>query len=80
MNVLERSQVTGVYEGGLKIWECSIDLATFLTSSIDFDVVGKKAKVLELGCGAGIPGIVAKHLGAEQVDFQVTFTFFIFAA
>ena len=54
-------------------------MATFLTSSVDFDVVGKKAKVLELGCGAGIPGIVAKHLGAEQVDFQVTFTFFIFA-
>ena len=49
-------------------------MATFLTSSADFDVVGvgKEAKVLELGCGAGIPGIVAKQLGAEHVDFQVT--------
>jgi predicted nicotinamide N-methyase len=43
--------VTGVYEGGLKIWECSFDL--------------------ELGCGAGLPAIVAGLLGAVQTDFQV---------
>jgi predicted nicotinamide N-methyase len=39
-----------------------------LTTSVAF---GADLKVLELGCGAGIPGIVAGLLGAKQVDFQV---------
>lgn len=47
-------------------------MATFLTTSVEFDGVAKGAKVLELGCGAGIPGIVARLLGADQVDFQVS--------
>ena len=65
-------KVTGVYEGGLKIWECSIDLASFLTDQND-DIGMSKLKVLELGCGAGIPGIVMAILGAgaNEVHFQV---------
>jgi predicted nicotinamide N-methyase len=59
--------VTGVYEGGLKIWECSFDLASFVYSDIDV----QNSKVLELGCGAGLPAIVAGLLGAVQTDFQV---------
>ena len=59
--------MTGVYEGGLKIWECSIDLASFVASGIDV----KSLNVLELGCGAGLPGIVAGQLGATRTDFQV---------
>ena len=61
-------QVTGVYEGGLKIWECSIDLAAFVASGVDF----QNLNVLELGCGAGLPAIVAGQLGATKTDFQVT--------
>lgn len=40
--------VPGIYEGGLKIWECAVDLARQLERE---DVDGKC--ILELGCGAG---------------------------
>ena len=52
--------VPGQYEGGLKIWECSEDLVSYLSLSRAQDLPGKR--VLELGCGAGLPGLVAfKH-------------------
>lgn len=55
-----------VYEGGLKIWECSIDLVEYLLESeMSFD--GKR--VMEVGCGAGLPGIYVLLQGAE-VHFQ----------
>jgi len=55
-----------VYEGGLKIWECSIDLVEYLLES----QVGFHGKlVMEIGCGAGLPGIYALLQGAE-VHFQ----------
>ena len=58
--------IPSIYEGGLKIWECSLDLVGYLTeSAIDFE--GKR--VLEIGCGAGLPGIFAVLKGAK-VDFQ----------
>ena len=41
------------YEGGLKTWECSIDLLHFLTE--DHGPVA--SRVLEIGCGSGLPGI-----------------------
>ena len=50
----------GQYEGGLKIWECSEDLVSYLSLSTAEVLRGKK--VLELGCGAGLPGLLAfKH-------------------
>jgi protein-histidine N-methyltransferase len=45
---------TRVYEGGLKSWECSLDLAIFLGEE-EMDVGGKL--VLELGCGTAIPSL-----------------------
>jgi len=59
--------VTGVYEGGLKIWECSEDLVRFLSKTFQDKLSG--AKVLELGCGAGLPGVYAFSKGAS-VDFN----------
>ncbi|KAF7632415.1 hypothetical protein Mgra_00008195 [Meloidogyne graminicola] len=56
---------TGVYEGGLKIWECSIDLCNFI-DSISFEGFN----VLELGCGAGLPSIVAALNGATSLTLQ----------
>ena len=41
------------YEGGLKTWECSIDLLHFLTE--EHGPVA--SRVLEIGCGSGLPGI-----------------------
>ncbi|KAG2071425.1 hypothetical protein BDR04DRAFT_1075411 [Suillus decipiens] len=49
-----------VYEGGLKTWECSLDLASYLDSiSSRFDVSGKR--VLEIGCGTSIPSLYILH-------------------
>ncbi|XP_072041672.1 histidine protein methyltransferase 1 homolog [Amphiura filiformis] len=59
--------VAHVYEGGLKIWECSLDLIHYL-QEVDIDFTNKK--VLELGCGAGLPGIFALKHGAENVTLQ----------
>ncbi|KAJ3812901.1 hypothetical protein F5876DRAFT_87429 [Lentinula aff. lateritia] len=48
--------VPGVYEGGMKTWECSLDLVDYLNASLkDGDLEGKR--VLELGCGTGIPSL-----------------------
>lgn len=55
-----------VYEGGFKIWECCIDLIDFLALH---KLVFKNKIVLELGCGAGLPGIYALLHGAV-VHFQ----------
>ena len=62
--------IPSFYEGGLKIWECSIDLVNhlnklFLENKLDF----QDKAVLELGCGAGLPGIYACLKGA-RVCFQ----------
>jgi hypothetical protein len=49
--------VKGVYEGGLKAWECSFDLARYLYSNIDSILPSKseKANIVELGCGHALP-------------------------
>ena len=59
--------LSGVYEGGLKIWECTFDLLDYMTETgVNFS--GKR--VLDLGCGAGLLGIHALLNGAEEVHFQ----------
>eukprot|EP00128_Syssomonas_multiformis_P010940 Colp12_sorted_trinity150504_noHs@16377 len=58
--------VPGVYEGGFKVWECSIDLVEYLLES-KTELTGKN--VAEVGCGAGLPGLVALKGGAT-VLFQ----------
>ena len=44
----------------MKIWECSIDLVKYLSESVD-SLHGQK--VLELGCGAALPGIFCLKKG-----------------
>lgn len=44
--------VPRVYEGGMKTWECSLDLAGYVS---DEGVRGKR--ILELGCGTAIPSL-----------------------
>ncbi len=52
---------------GLLLWESAPALAAALVERVP-DLTGKT--VLELGAGAGLPGLVAAHLGAEvtQID------------
>lgn len=59
--------VPHVYEGGLKVWECSIDLADFL---LEQDLQLQGLQILEIGCGSGLPGLCALALGASIVHFQ----------
>ncbi|GMH45106.1 hypothetical protein BSKO_13063 [Bryopsis sp. KO-2023] len=73
--------VPGIYEGGFKLWEGGLDLCRFLAgkwgvgenliSSPDhpLDVNFKLHRVLELGCGHGLPGVMAL-LGGAEVHFQ----------
>lgn len=66
--------VPGVYEGGAKIWECTQDLGDYLTalndngSAVVDEFVNKT--VLDLGCGAGLLGILALKTGSSAVHFQ----------
>ena len=46
--------VPGKYEGGLKVWECSIDLCRYLAQ--DNNEINIEGHILELGCGHGLPG------------------------
>ncbi|XP_030809455.1 histidine protein methyltransferase 1 homolog [Camarhynchus parvulus] len=59
--------IPGVYEGGLKIWECTYDLMDYL-SEAEIEFTNKT--VLDLGCGAGLLGIVALQGEAARVHFQ----------
>ncbi|KDP32603.1 hypothetical protein JCGZ_13153 [Jatropha curcas] len=63
--------VPGVYEGGLKLWEGSVDLVKALRSEVQCGHLSFNGKrVLELGCGHGLPGISACLEGARVVHFQ----------
>ncbi|XP_062199497.1 uncharacterized protein LOC133901958 [Phragmites australis] len=63
--------VPGKYEGGLKLWEGSLDLVKTLNSEIKGDRLLLEGKrVLELGCGHGLPGIFAGLKGAGLIHFQ----------
>lgn len=59
--------ISGVYEGGLKVWECTYDLLEQIEK--EGETFGGKV-VLDLGCGAGLLGILALKRGARQVHFQ----------
>lgn len=59
--------IPGFYEGGLKIWECTFDLMDYF-SEAEIEFTNKT--VLDLGCGAGLLGIVALRGKADRVHFQ----------
>lgn len=60
--------IPGQYEGGIKLWECSVDLCNFLPSYLGWYNL-EETKVLELGCGHGLPGLYFLLRGAK-VAFQ----------
>ncbi|KAL6970936.1 hypothetical protein U1Q18_030614 [Sarracenia purpurea var. burkii] len=63
--------VPGKYEGGLKLWEGSLDLVKTLLSEVqDKQLLLPGKRVLELGCGHGLPGIFTGLEGAAVIHFQ----------
>ena len=67
----ESDLLPGVYEGGFKLWECAVDLAVYLAELPEEQAAaagGAGTRVLELGCGHGLPGLVSLCRGAH-VDF-----------
>eukprot|EP01080_Neovahlkampfia_damariscottae_P012012 gene12012-5412_t len=58
--------IPNVYEGGFKIWECSVDIIQYL-EEIKFEL--KNKHVIDLGCGHGFPGIYSIKKGSF-VTFQ----------
>ena len=67
--------VPGFYEGGLKVWECSIDLCRYF----HLNNILIQGHILELGCGHGLPGIwllkqAISKSQQESVDSFVTFS------
>jgi len=62
-----RDVLPGVYEGGFKLWECSVDLLHYLHDAV-VPLAGKK--VAEYGCGMGMPGLFALLSGASHVHLQ----------
>ena len=52
--------VAGEYEGGLKLWECSLDLVEYIHDrQQDNTSFLANKRVLELGCGHALPGMWA---------------------
>lgn len=72
----ESDLVPGSYGGGYKVWECSLDLIEYVLASspsaikdsINLGKDSKGVKILELGCGHGLPGIASfAHLQGESL-------------
>jgi len=69
--------VAGKYGGGYKIWECSLDLVQYLLDCADN--IHQHAqhrplpeyKLLELGCGHGLPGAAALCLFSPLITHAV---------
>ncbi|KAJ1824813.1 hypothetical protein LPJ56_002786 [Coemansia sp. RSA 2599] len=64
--------IKGVYEGGLKTWECSIDLLSFLVDrQEELAAALRGARVLEVGCGTGLPSLhILKSMSDTYVCMQ----------
>jgi len=63
--------ISGVYEGGFKIWECTFDLIDYLRKNSGLFTLQANSSVLDLGCGSGLLGLYALSCSASaSVHFQ----------
>ncbi|CZT17365.1 related to MNI1 Putative S-adenosylmethionine-dependent methyltransferase of the seven beta-strand family [Ramularia collo-cygni] len=69
---------SGIYEGGFKTWECSIDLASLLLDRgprKDIDELTQCDQIVELGCGTALPSLTLfQHALLNNME-GLTFTF-----
>ncbi|KAJ1360961.1 hypothetical protein KIN20_020097 [Parelaphostrongylus tenuis] len=63
----QSDRITHVYEGGFKVWECCYDLCKLIHSESSL-IRGRR--VLELGCGAGLPAILCALRGAAHITLH----------
>ncbi|RKP39080.1 hypothetical protein BJ085DRAFT_18207 [Dimargaris cristalligena] len=62
--------IKGVYEGGMKTWECSVDLVNYLAEHWESLQLENK-KIIELGCGSALPSIFClQQTQSAQVHLQ----------
>ena len=67
----EADVTPGVYEGGFKIWECALDLLEVMEARRAAGALTLHgARVLEAGCGAGLPGVLALRRGCASLVLQ----------
>ncbi|KAF7195903.1 Histidine protein methyltransferase 1 [Pseudocercospora fuligena] len=75
---LEKSDLrSGVYEGGFKTWECSLDLASLLLDRgprKDIDELIRCDQIVELGAGSALPSLVLFRHALINGVFGLTFT------
>jgi hypothetical protein len=64
----ESDLISGEYEGGFKIWECTYDIADYFTSSQEN--IFQDKNVCDLGCSAGLMGLLALSRESKIVHFQ----------
>jgi 2-polyprenyl-3-methyl-5-hydroxy-6-metoxy-1,4-benzoquinol methylase len=70
---MQSDLIPNEYEGGFKIWECSLDLISYLNEKINNQELDMfcGGNVLEIGCGGGLPGIFCMNTdNFSTVDFQ----------
>ncbi|KAI9222984.1 hypothetical protein BC828DRAFT_298494 [Blastocladiella britannica] len=66
----------GVFEGGLKTWECASDLAKWIASAVTTLLPaannGSGLRILELGCGSALPSLalVSAHVPIQRLTLQ----------
>jgi hypothetical protein len=80
--IIESSDVVkGVYEGGMKVWECSLDMVQYLKHHYHSTEMEKSSRssslpslvglrVAELGAGHALPGIYCLQQGSQFVALQ----------
>ncbi|KAL3920279.1 MAG: hypothetical protein SGILL_003341, partial [Bacillariaceae sp.] len=62
--------VPGVYEGGLKVWECSLDLCKYLHDNKNAIDKQGGGHILELGCGHGLPACWVLKMAIKAAQRQ----------
>ena len=63
--------VVGSYLGGLKVWSCAVDLCCYVYEHFsELQFSNRAPRVVELGCGQGLPGLLTLLLGAQHVTFH----------
>lgn len=66
--------IPGRYEGGYKVWECSLDLTDYLMThpqiTLGSETIVLSGPVIELGCGHGFPGIACLQMNLLPIIFS----------